>query len=112
MKNGLTMVGLLIIITIILLVGGVGSNFLGRGCDQRFSPEQNAKGELYMFAKKLNWDVQAVICEGTDFDNDGYISCVARVFEQSNGRIVEKHVKCASGSSTIPISGCKIMMNP
>lgn len=106
------MVGLLIIIAIILLVGGVVSNFLGRGCDQRFSPEQNAKSELYVFAKKLNWNVKAVVCEATDFDNNGYVSCSARVFDETKGLIVEKHLKCASGSSTIPISGCKIMMNP
>lgn len=85
---------------------------LGQGCGQRFSPEQNAKSELYVFAKKLNWNVKAVVCEATDFDNDGYVSCSARIFDEAKGLIVEKHLKCASSASTIPTNGCKIRINP
>lgn len=106
MKKRLTIIG--IIVSLLLMVG-VLVNFIGRGCGQRFSQEQNAKDELYRFAKRLDWDVKVVICEGTDFDNDGFISCSVRVFDHSYSRTVEKHLQCASGSSIIPTHGCRLV---
>lgn len=108
-QSGFTLVELIIVLVVI---GMIGSMFLNCDAVTGFAGERRARAEndakTYVRELHPSWTNTRALCQSTDSDNDGYVTCT--VISTMNGTDTpEEGIECRASVYFDYARGCRPM---
>lgn len=108
-KSGFTLVELIIVLGIVVVIG---SMFLNCDAATGFADERRARAEndakTYVHELHPSWTNTRALCQSTDSDNDGYVTCT--VISTANGvDTPEEGIECRASVYFDYVRGCRPM---